>query len=94
MPEKKIKIPFPMPDSPLFDAAEVQIKESTERWSDVQLEDGTVLRVRPSILGAVRVDGQYDQDGNPAYTVKAQLQIVVASTPDTLRKGGTDAKIN
>jgi hypothetical protein len=57
MAERKTKIPFPLPDSPPVDAVDVQVKESTERWSEVQLEDGTVLRVRPSILGALRVEG-------------------------------------
>jgi hypothetical protein len=92
MAERKIKVAYPLPDSNPVDATEVQVKESTERWSDVVLEDGSILRIRPSVLGAVRVDGQYDQDGNPAYSVKAQLQIIVTSSPERLRKNSNDSK--
>jgi hypothetical protein len=86
MPEKKVKIPFPTPASPLVEGVEVGVKESTERWTDVTLEDGSVLRLKTSVLGAVRITGQFDPEGNPMYAVKAGQVLVVASTPDTLRR--------
>jgi hypothetical protein len=93
MAEKRVKVPFPTPISPPMDGSEVGVSESTEKWSEVTLEDGTILRVKPSVLSAVRVDGQYDPDGNPAYLIKAQQVVMVASSPEHLRKPAKDAKV-
>ena len=92
MPERKIKTPWPLPAGPLVDAADVPVKESTERWSEITLEDGSVLRLKPSIVQAIRIEGQYDPEGNPTYILKASQLMVIASAPAHLRKGGTGSK--
>jgi hypothetical protein len=86
MPERRVKIPFPLPNSPLKDAVEVDVKESTERWTEVTLEDGTIFRIKVSVLGAARVDGEYDQEGNPAYALKMNPVIAMVSTPPNFRR--------
>jgi len=86
MAEQKVKTPFPFPNSPLRDATGVQVKESTERWSEVTLDDGTVMRIKASIMGAMRIDGEYDPQGNPVYSVSATMQTIVVSSVDSLRK--------
>jgi len=86
MPEKKIKIPFPTPTSPLKEGIEIAVRESTERWSEIQLEDGSVLRLKPSVLSAVRIIGEYDPEDNPMYALKAGQVLVIASAPDSLRR--------
>jgi hypothetical protein len=88
MPERKIKIPFPTQTSPQVDAYEVQVSESTEKWSEITLEDGTVLRVKPNTLAAIRIEGQYDPEGNPVYALKSNLTAIVSSAPPHLRRGG------
>jgi hypothetical protein len=88
LPEKKTKVQTP---TGLVDATEVPVSESTERWTDVRLEDGSVIRLKAVVIGAARIDGQYDNDGNPLYTVKVNQVMVVASAPDHLRKGGSGA---
>jgi hypothetical protein len=88
LPEKKVRVQLPG-QSGTVEAVEVPVAESTERWSDVTLGDGATLRIKPVVLSAVRVDGQYDQDGNPVYQVKVN-QIVTISAPDHLRKGAGD----
>jgi hypothetical protein len=88
MAERRVKIPFPTPTSESLDGSEVGVAESTERWSEVTLEDGTVLRIKASVISAIRIDGQYDPEGNPAYAVKAAQVVTVTSTPASLRKGG------
>lgn len=93
MPEKRIKIPFPTPQSPPADGHEVPITQSTERWSEVTLEDGTVLRVKPNVISAIRIDNQWDQDGNPVYLMKSSQIMSVASAPPSLRKGATAEKV-
>jgi len=44
MLDKKVKINFPKATDPPVDGTVIPIKESTERWSDILLEDGTTLR--------------------------------------------------
>lgn len=83
MSERKITVPLPSGNA---EAAEVQVEESTERWSEFQLQDGTVIRAKATILSAARIDGQYDPLGNPMYRVNVAPVITVVSVPERLRK--------
>lgn len=83
MPERKTTVPTPIG---IADGYEVPIIESKERWSELTLEDGTVLRVKPNVITAIRVEGQYDQDGNPLYALKSTQIMAVVSCPDRLLK--------
>ena len=86
MAEKKIKAEVPgLPG--MHEATEVPIKESTERWTEIQLEDGAVLRIKPVVLSAFRIENQYDQEGNPIYQLKVNQVMAVANIPDHLKKG-------
>lgn len=83
MAETKVRITTP--DGAVVDGVEVPIKESSERWSEFSLEDGTIVRAKLSIVSFTRI-AQHDTDGNPVYVTKATpLQIVVTS-PEHLRK--------
>ena len=88
VPQKKVKLE--LPNVGLVDAVEVPVSESTEKWSEIRLEDGSLLRLKPVVISAVRVEGHYDQDGNPLYQVKAN-QVLVVDAPDHLRKGSSGA---
>ena len=94
MAEKRVKVPFPTPTSPAKDGSEVGVSESTEKWSEVTLDDGTVLRIKPTLLSAIRVDGEYDPEGNPAYLLKVQPVITIFSSPEGLRKSSKETKPN
>lgn len=94
MPERKVKVPFPTPNSPLRDGTDVGVKESTERWSEIILEDGTVLRLKPSVLAAIRIDGEYDPEGNPVYVLRAGQIMSAVSTPDALRRPQPGSKVH
>lgn len=83
--ERKVKIPTP--DGKTVEGFEVPVLESTERWTEVKLTDGSVLRVKPSILSAVRIPGQFDPEGNPMYALKAINTMVIAEAPDHLKRG-------
>lgn len=86
MSERKIKFQQ-MPGGPMIEGYEVSIAESTERWTELTLEDGAILRVKPMIVGAIRVEGQWDQDGNPIYALKGGPAVsTIASVPDHLKK--------
>jgi len=86
MPEQKVKFQQ-TPGGPVIEGSAVSIAESTERWTELTLEDGTVLRVKPMIIGAIRIDGQWDQEGNPVYALKGGPPLtMLVSSPDNLKK--------
>ena len=84
MVERKISLTLPSGESGT--GIEVQVRESNERWSEVTLEDGTVMRIKLSVVSAVRVDGQYDHQGNPMYTINMVPTMAIVTVPDGLRK--------
>lgn len=83
--ERKVKVPMP-PDGRIVEGFEVPVMESIERWTEIKLEDGTVLRVKPSVISAIRIPGQYDPEGNPMYALKAINAMMVAEAPAHLRR--------
>ena len=70
----------------LVEGVVVSIAESTERFCEVKLEDGTTLKAKLSPLEAVRVTGQWDSDGNPVYVLKSQNVVRVIESPNELRR--------
>ncbi len=85
MAERKVKIPVP-PDNRMVDGSDVPIASSDERWSEYVLEDGAVIRAKVNAVGFVRVDGQYDPEGNPLYAMRSAITQVIVSVPDHLRR--------
>jgi hypothetical protein len=75
MPERRVKVPFPGPNGPLEDGSELSVRRSTERWSEIVLEDGTTLQIKPDAVSAIRIDGRFDQSGNPVYAVNVARMI-------------------
>ena len=93
MPAKKLKVPWPPGTTTLAEGTEVQIKEATERWTDVILEDGSELRLKATVFGAVRLDGKFDPEGNPLYVLKANPVMVIANAPENLRDPAKATKV-
>ena len=85
MAERHIKVQIP-PSNETVDGVEVEVDEALEKWSEVRLTDGSVLRVKVTVASAIRVDGRWDQDGNPVYVIKGTQTMVVSSSPEKLRK--------
>ena len=84
MAERATKVE--LPGVGLVDAFEVSVSESTERWTEIRLDDGSVLRLKPVVLSALRLVDRFDPDGNPLYLLKVNQVMAVASAPDNLRK--------
>jgi hypothetical protein len=64
----------------------VDIVQSNELWSEFTLKDGTVLRLKPSLVEVRRQRNKFSPDGNPIYNVNAGLLIGVRA-PESLRQG-------
>jgi hypothetical protein len=90
MPENRRKVTLPQGT---FDGVDVAIDETTERWTDVTLKDGTTLRVKPSVLTVTRIDGEFDAEGNPMYALTA-TQVMTVNAPAHLRKGAGGIRKN
>ena len=88
------KTKIPLQGVGMVDAVDVPITESTERWCEIHLDDGAVLRVKPVIFSVSRIEGRYDPDGNPLYAIKAGQTMIVASAPNELKKpAGSGSKV-
>ena len=72
-------------DGKFHPATKVDVEESTERWSEMRLTDGTVLRAKIVVVGVARLDDQHDSDLNPIYHVRSQNIISVVEAPDELK---------
>jgi hypothetical protein len=66
-------------------AQQIEVTEATRPWTDFLLEDGSRLRVNVVIDAVHRLEGEYDQRGNPIYYVNART-ISSTLSPETLRK--------
>jgi len=82
------KIKMTLPDGRVVDGVEVGVDESTERWSDVKLKDGSSFRLKISIISAARAEGVFDQQGNPIYTFNMAPIVALAEAPQSLKKKG------
>ncbi len=52
-------------------AMPIEVNQATERWNEYFLEDGSVLKVKLVVKKVMRVDGEYDAEGNPVYLVQS-----------------------
>ena len=84
MAERKVKIPGT--NGKIYDGVEVPIKESLERWGEIILDDGTTIRAKLNISAVLRVEDEYDEQGQPIYSVSSVPTVVVVNAPDNLRK--------
>ena len=91
MPESKRRVQTPQG---VVEGIDVPIKEATEKWSEVTLADGTILRIKPNVLTVTRVDNQYDPEGNPMYVLMSSQMMTVTNVPAHLRKGAAGTKAN
>ena len=65
----------------------VPITQSKEAFSELTLEDGTTLRIKPVPTRAVRYVEKWDNEGNPIYNVSVSLVVVIDNVlPDLKRK--------
>lgn len=85
MAERKTKVQL-VSGGPFVDAVEVPVSESSEKWSEYKLEDGTTIRVKQVVLEIMRAVGEYDPDGNPMYSMKAQPIVSIVDVPNRLKR--------
>lgn len=72
----------PVPEN----ATEVKVEESSEKWCDFKLSDGTEVRVKVTILNAYRSNNDLDTNGSPVYFFGLAPLVTVNVNPDLLKK--------
>ncbi len=76
-----------MPDGSIVEGTITPFRGDVEHWNEYLLDDGTVIRMKAVVTEIVRIDGQYDPEGNPAYLINSQ-NVTHVSAPEHLKKGG------
>ena len=87
MAKEERKVTIPGPNGQQLHGIDMEIEESSDKWSEMKLHDGTRLRVKTVVTQVIRLDGMWDPEGNPAYFVKSSPVVTVLSAPDFLKKG-------
>lgn len=62
------------------EAVTVDFEAEAEPWATYRLDDGSVMKVRVTVNGIIRLEGEFDSGGNPLYIVQSKevLRIVKA----------------
>lgn len=64
---------------------EMSFQPSGEHWNEYLCDDGSVVKLKTVVTEVLRLEGEYDSEGNPVYVVKS-ANVVTVSAPDNLRK--------
>jgi hypothetical protein len=80
------KITMPGPDGKPVVVSDIPVAESHEKWSEFTLEDGTIIKAKLNVVSFFRIDGQYDNENNPLYGIKAIPAHAIVSVPDNLKR--------
>ena len=68
------------PDGTKLSGIPIGVTESTERFSELTLDDGSVLKTKVVTFEAVRLEDR-DGEGNPMYVLKNQVVFTVVDSP-------------
>jgi hypothetical protein len=66
------------------EAAQVEFDAKAEPWAAYELSDGSVLKIRTTPTSVMRLEGEFDQAGNPIYIVNTQ-NVIQVNAPKKLR---------
>ena len=56
----------------------LDFESKSEPWATYELEDGSIVKVRSTVTGVARLDGEFDGHGNPVYSIQSKIDIRVA----------------
>jgi len=76
---KKVKLP----DGREIEGEIMPFQSGGEHWNEYLVEDGTVIKIKLVASEVVRLNGEYDQAGNPVYIVQS-TNVLSVSAPDEL----------
>jgi hypothetical protein len=68
------------------EATEHLFRAAGEFWNEYLVDDGSVLRLKIVMTEVDRLEGEYDDDGQPVYVIKS-VNAMRVSAPKHLRRG-------
>lgn len=77
----------PQDYNPQGTAEQRDVVASKDGWSEFTLSDGSVLRLKASLLDAKRAVDQYGPDGNPLYLFQFAIINQLIAPPNLRKKG-------
>lgn len=83
MPPRKRKIRAP--DGREIEATVMPFQAGGEHWNEYFLDDGSVLKLKVVVTEVLRLEGEFDPQGNPSYVAQS-TNILAVSAPDELMK--------
>jgi hypothetical protein len=82
---RTVKVEYPPGSGQSRDAVSVKVVSANEPWAEYALEDGSRIKAKAVLVDVLRIEGEYDLEGNPAYLLKANG--VMSVTPqESMRK--------
>jgi hypothetical protein len=61
------------------------IRKIDDKWAEYTLDDGSIVKLKATLIDAKRVKDSYAPDGSPLYNMQLTLVTEVAA-PEALRK--------
>lgn len=74
-----------MPDGREVEAVELGFQTGGEHWNEYLVDDGSVVRIKLIATEILRVEGEYDPQGNPIYVLQS-TNVMSVSSPDKLKR--------
>jgi len=68
------------------EGTEVAFETIHEEWSIYRLADGTTLKFKTVVANILRLDGEYNDAGDPVYTINSRNLVTCTEIPEHLRK--------
>lgn len=72
------------------DATDVDFDTEDEGWRDYKLEDGTTLKVKTVVNKVFRIEGMYNELGEPVYEISTQNLVRATKVPEDVKGEPTD----
>lgn len=78
----------PLPDGSEIEGSVMTFRSSGEHWNEYLVDDGSVVRIKLVATEILRLDDQFDPQGNPVYLVQS-TNVMSVNSPDNLRREGS-----
>ncbi|MGF1473776.1 MAG: hypothetical protein ACFB50_18800 [Rubrobacteraceae bacterium] len=75
----------PLPDGRVIEGTVMNFQTGGEHWNEYLVDDGTVVRVKLVVTEIIRLDGEYNAQGEPIYTVES-TNVSAISAPEELHQ--------
>jgi hypothetical protein len=74
-----------LPGGREVEVIEMPFQTGSEHWNEYLVNDASVIRLKTVVTDILKVDGEYDANGNPVYLVRSS-QVISISPSDRARK--------